>query len=206
VLRFVVPDEPVAAARPRVAVQNGHAHAYMPAKTAQAAWRIREHVTAELGPGWEPLAGPLALDVVVYVPLPASISRCRRLTERPIRRPDLDNFCKTCLDGLSPIWRDDSQVVDLIASKRYAVDSAPRWEITVTRAGAEVPDAEPDLLALVPLSAPRTPEGASARPITRTTTERVSWATTASSRGDVMPAQRNGAPADHSRPATEVTS
>jgi Holliday junction resolvase RusA-like endonuclease len=196
VLRFVVPDEPVAAARPRVAVQNGHAHAYMPAKTAQAAWRIREHVTAELGPDWHPLAGPLRLDVVMFVPLPASIPRCRRLTARPIRRPDLDNYLKTCLDGLSPLWFDDSQVVELTAAKRFAVDSAPRWEITVDQADAEVaPNVEPALLDLVPLSAPRTPEGASARPITRTTTERVSWATTASSRGDVMPAQRNGAPA-----------
>ena len=35
------------------------------------------------------------------------------------------------MDGLSPLWNDDAQVVELHAEKRYAVDSAPRWEIAI---------------------------------------------------------------------------
>ena len=34
------------------------------------------------------------------------------------KRPDLDNVCKSILDGLSGVWADDSQVCSLIASKR----------------------------------------------------------------------------------------
>jgi Holliday junction resolvase RusA-like endonuclease len=103
----------------------------VPAKTAQAAWRIREHVTVALGADWEPLAGPIRLDVTVWLAQPASMPKRDRLTARPSRRPDLDNFLKTCLDGMSPLWLDDSQVVELTAEKRYAVASVPRWEIGV---------------------------------------------------------------------------
>jgi len=128
---FTIPDAPVASGRPRVAVRGGRPHGYMPAKTAQAAWRIREHVTAELGPTWTPLGGPIALAVVVYVPMPASIPKRERLTARPERRPDLDNYVKTAMDGLSPLWDDDAQVVELHAEKRFAVDRPPCWEIAV---------------------------------------------------------------------------
>ncbi len=128
---FTVPDAPVAAGRPRVTVRGGRPHGYVPAKTAQAAWRIREHVTAALGASWTPLSGPVALAVVIYVPMPASIPKRERLTARPERRPDLDNYLKTAMDGLSPLWHDDAQVVELHAEKRYAVNSAPRWEIAV---------------------------------------------------------------------------
>ena len=128
---FTIPDAPVAAARPRVTVRGGRPHGYMPAKTAQAAWRIREHVTAALGASWTPLSGPVALAVVIYLPMPASIPKRERLTARPERRPDLDNYVKVAMDGLSPLWHDDAQVVELHAEKRYAVDSAPRWEIAV---------------------------------------------------------------------------
>lgn len=86
VFRFVIPDAPVAAARPRVAVRGGRPHGYMPARTAQAAWRIREHVAAQLGPDWTPLSGPLRLEVVAYLPMPASISKSRRASAQPTPR------------------------------------------------------------------------------------------------------------------------
>ncbi len=126
-----VPDRPVATARPRVAVRGGRAHGYTPSRTAEAVWRIRQTVTAQLGPNWEPLSGPIRLSVTAWLPQPASMSKRDRLTARPIRRPDIDNFAKTCLDGLSPVWLDDSQVVELTATKRYAIASSPRWELTV---------------------------------------------------------------------------
>ena len=121
VWRFVVPDAPVAAGRPRVAVRAGRAHAYTPTRTSEAVWRIREHVAAELGPDWTPLGGPVRLTVNVWLPQPASIAKRDRLTARPTHRPDLDNFVKTVLDGLSRLWIDDSQVVELTASKVFTV-------------------------------------------------------------------------------------
>ena len=79
----------------------------------------------------EPFAGPLAVTVVVFLRMPGSVPKRDRLTAVPVKRPDLDNYLKTLLDGCSPLWRDDSQVVDLTARKRYALTGSPRWEIAV---------------------------------------------------------------------------
>ena len=128
VLSFEVISEPVAMARPRVAVRGGRAHAYVPAKTAQAAWEIRQAAIAALG-GGEPFAGPLAVEVTAYLRQPASVPKRDRLAALPVRRPDLDNLAKTALDGCSPLWVDDAQVVDLTVRKRYGVTGSPRWEI-----------------------------------------------------------------------------
>jgi Holliday junction resolvase RusA-like endonuclease len=130
--RFSIPDVPVAAARPRVATRGGRPHGYVPAKTARATWAIREHVAAQLGSDWQPLVGPLRVTVTVWLRQPTSVPKRNRLTARPTRRPDVDNYAKTALDGLSPLWIDDAQVVELVAAKRYAVASAPRWELTVS--------------------------------------------------------------------------
>ena len=102
----------------------------MPAKMAQAAWRIREHGDRRVG-RLHSADGPIALAVVVHVPMPASIPKRERMTARPVRRPDLDEAVKTAMDGLSPLWDDDAQVVELHAEKRFAVNQAPRWEIAV---------------------------------------------------------------------------
>ena len=130
-LHVVVLDEPVASARPRVVTRGGHAHAYMPSKTVRAQWRIREALTTAAGVDWCPLTEPVRLTVTAFVRMPASIPKRSRLTALPSRRPDLDNLVKTVMDGASILWRDDAQVVELHASKRYAVDSLPCWEITV---------------------------------------------------------------------------
>lgn len=40
---------------------------------------------------------------------------------RPVKRPDIDNYVKSVLDGANGIlWEDDSQIVSLLASKHYA--------------------------------------------------------------------------------------
>jgi len=129
-LRFIVPAIPVAMARPRVTVRGGKPHAYMPAKTQQAMWQIRQSATTALG-DQPPLIGPISLHVVVFVPIPKSVPKRLRGIARPTKRPDLDNLLKTCLDGCSVLWSDDSQVVEIRATKCYAFDRPPRWEIKV---------------------------------------------------------------------------
>ncbi len=84
-----------------------------------------------VGTSWRPLEGPLRLTAIVYVRLPASVPKRARETARPTCRPDLDNYLKTVLDGASVLWRDDAQVVEILAAKRYAVDTPPRWELIV---------------------------------------------------------------------------
>ncbi|MGH7667435.1 MAG: RusA family crossover junction endodeoxyribonuclease [Candidatus Dormibacteria bacterium] len=129
----VVPAAPVAMARPRVAVRGGHPHAYVPAKTQQAAWQIRQCAIAALG-DQEPFSGPVRLTVTAHVPVPKSLPKRLRGIAQPTRRPDLDNYIKLLLDGCSPLWSDDSQVVDLRAVKAYAWDRQPQWSITVEEA------------------------------------------------------------------------
>ena len=133
-IRFEVIADPVPMPRPRVAVRGGRAHAYAPSHASAAMWQIRQAAIAALGDG-EPLVGPLAVTVTAYLRQPASIPKRDRLTALPTRRPDCDNFAKTALDGCSPLWRDDSQVVTLTVAKRYAVAGSPRWDISVEAAG-----------------------------------------------------------------------
>ncbi len=131
---FTVPAEPTPQARPRVAMRGGRPHAYQPTRSALAQWAIRQAAIAALGAD-EPLSGPVNLAVTAYLRQPSSIPKRDRLTALPTRRPDLDNFLKLALDGCSPLWADDSQVVTLQAAKRYAVTGSPRWEIVVEAVG-----------------------------------------------------------------------
>lgn len=127
---FEVIADPVAQGRPRVAVRGAKAHAYQPARSAQAQWEIRMAALAALG-DQEPFTGPVSVTVSAWVRMPLSLPKRARPTALPTRRPDLDNLLKTVLDGCSPLWRDDSQVVTLHAAKRYALGSQPRWSIAV---------------------------------------------------------------------------
>ena len=129
-IRFEVIADPVAMPRPRVAVRGGKAHGYVPSHASEAMWQIRQAAIAALG-STEPFAGPLSVTVTAYLRQPGSIPKCRRATALPTKRPDLDNLLKLVIDGCSPLWGDDSQVVDLTASKRFAVTGSPRWDIAV---------------------------------------------------------------------------
>ena len=53
--------------------------------------------------------------------------------QRPAGTPDLDKLCRAVLDGLTNggAWKDDGQVVTLIAHKLYAVDT-PGCKIEIT--------------------------------------------------------------------------
>lgn len=59
----------------------------------------------------------LEVEVLFVVPRPRSCS-CRPY---PSVRPDIDKYARGFLDALNGVvWRDDGQVVDLVARKRYA--------------------------------------------------------------------------------------
>lgn len=130
-LRLRVPTDPVAKARPRVAIRGGHAHAYTPAKTQEAEWRIRDAFTKAY-PEHLPWSGPIRLHVTAWLAMPKSIPKKHRLDALPTKRPDCDNYLKTVLDALNGVaFADDSQVVTVHFAKRYAAAEAPAWEIAV---------------------------------------------------------------------------
>lgn len=67
------------------------------------------------------LEGPVSLSLVFDLPRPKSLPK--RVTDH-LKKPDLDKLVRACKDALTGVvWRDDSQVVRLSASKRYAAGS-----------------------------------------------------------------------------------
>jgi Holliday junction resolvase RusA-like endonuclease len=76
--------------------------------------------------GRPPLAGPLQVNFVAFLPVPRSWSQKRARSALaglvlPTYRPDLDNMIKNVLDGSNGIlFADDALITDMVVSKRYS--------------------------------------------------------------------------------------
>ena len=89
-----------------------------------------------------PLEGPVHLKMTAFLPIPMSWSG-KKITQaetgrlRPTTKPDLDNLAKNLKDCLTVtgFWRDDKQVTDLTATKRYNDGQGPRWEVEILEVG-----------------------------------------------------------------------
>jgi len=131
-LTFRVVTDPVAKARPRASFRGGQARIYTPAKTKDAEWRIRT-TFCETFPQHEAWVGPVSLAITALLAMPQSIPKKRRDSALPVTRPDVDNYLKTVLDALNGVaFKDDSQVVSVACSKRYALVGPPAWEIDLS--------------------------------------------------------------------------
>jgi crossover junction endodeoxyribonuclease RusA len=75
--------------------------------------------------------GPVSVEAHFFLPRPKSLGI---KTKSHLTRPDIDKLSRALLDALTGvIWRDDSQVVTLLVSKKYAcLGESPRVDITVT--------------------------------------------------------------------------
>ena len=99
-------------------------HTFTPERTrsfeARLAWAAQEAMG-----GRPPLEGPLAVDVVIRMPVPVSKPKKWQAAAlageiRPTKKPDADNFAKM-LDACNLIaWVDDSQIVRLVVEKFYS--------------------------------------------------------------------------------------
>lgn len=65
------------------------------------------------------LAGPVSVSAVFRMPRPVSVPKSRK---HPAVKPDLDKMLRALFDGITDagLWEDDSRVVSVAASKRYA--------------------------------------------------------------------------------------
>lgn len=119
---FTIPGEPVPKGRPRF-TKSGDV--YTPKRT-----KDYEDYIQYLYKGKE-LQGEIEAEIKVYLQIPKSASKTRKeklLTERPTKRPDLDNLAKTILDALNGLaYKDDSQVVSLLIEKYWSDN--PRVEV-----------------------------------------------------------------------------
>ena len=81
----------------------------------------------------------MRVEIDFYLPRPSSIKKAKRAL--PIVPPDVDKLARAVLDGLGQglngksgdgmLWGDDSQVIELVASKFYADDIEPGATIRV---------------------------------------------------------------------------
>lgn len=83
-------------------------------------WRAQVAAAARTVMGdREPFTAPVRVEVVFWMARPATVSETKR--PLPSVYPDIDKLSRALLDGMTAIvYRDDSLVVDLVASKRYS--------------------------------------------------------------------------------------
>jgi Holliday junction resolvase RusA-like endonuclease len=129
---ITIAGPPTAKGRPRM-TRNGFA--YTPAATRK--YEAHGRLAAQLAmDGRPPINMPVRAEIVIDLPMPASWSAKRRDAAlaggiRPTTRPDADNYVKAALDAVNAIVvTDDSMIVDLIVSKRYA--TVPALTIVIT--------------------------------------------------------------------------
>lgn len=134
-IQFTIPGEPVAKGRARAFVRNGHIAHHTPDKTARYE-NLVKLAAQEAMHGKPPCEGPVKLTVCAYMGIGTSWSKKRQAAalegrERPTKKPDVDNIVKAIKDGLNGVaWRDDSQVVRLVADKHWS--DTPRVFVAIS--------------------------------------------------------------------------
>ena len=120
-------------ARPKGSMRRGRGRAVFDSNPHVKAWSLLVRQVAQRAVAASPvlLRGPLGVAVEFHLPRPQKYDR--RGAVAHLTAPDLDKLIRAVLDALTGIiYRDDSQVVDLSAAKRYAAtDAAPFARILV---------------------------------------------------------------------------
>jgi Holliday junction resolvase RusA-like endonuclease len=132
VIEIIVAGSPLGKERVRFVKATGRA--FTPERTVNYESRVAL-AGSEAMAGRSPMEGPLEVSIAAYVPIAQSWSKKRQAaalagTERPTKKPDIDNLIKSLADGLNlVVWIDDSQIVQVTAAKHYS--DRPRVEIRV---------------------------------------------------------------------------
>lgn len=124
---FVIEGKPTAKQRPRF---SGH-RTYTPAKTIEFEKKVRE---AYLNQGGIYFGDkPLEVHITFIFPIAKSWSKKKREDAlhgrlKMTSRPDTDNLSKSVMDSLNGIaYKDDSQIINLIANKEYGEEKTIVW-------------------------------------------------------------------------------
>lgn len=116
---------PKGAAHIGLNVHTGRPVSFTPAHTRkyQATLRLAAQKVME---GMNPLTGPVAVKIIVDIPVPKSYSKkktakCLSGEVHPTKRPDLDNYAKIAFDAMNQIvFVDDNQITTFRCDKRYS--------------------------------------------------------------------------------------
>lgn len=121
---FMVEGNPVGKGRPRFAKRGKFVSTYTPTKTRDYESIIKDAAKQAMGNS-APLETPVTVAIYITVPIPSSYSKkrteaCLKGSERPIKKPDIDNIAKCFLDAMNEIvYLDDTQVLTLHVTKVY---------------------------------------------------------------------------------------
>jgi len=133
-ITFSIPGEAVAKGRAKVTTIGGHARMYTPTKTLNYESKVALFAKQAMGDR-NLFDGPVALDLTLYMAIPASWSKKKRDMALsgaviPTTKPDCSNVLKAVEDGMNGVvYLDDKQIADLRVSKRYC--ECPSVVVTV---------------------------------------------------------------------------
>jgi Holliday junction resolvase RusA-like endonuclease len=134
---FTVPGVPVAQPRQRVRVAKIKgkflAMNYTPKADPVNSFKAACKIAAQAAYSGPPLDCPLSVRLEFVFPRLKATKGQGRTSKTT--KPDADNLAKSIMDSLNgQLWRDDSIICDLFASKRLAaVDEQPAVFVTVER-------------------------------------------------------------------------
>lgn len=124
-MRFTIPGEPVGKGRPRVVRRGGVTQSFTPQKTVVYENLVKMCFRQQCRGGFFD-GEALRMHLVMYYGLPKHDSKVRRQMKldgetRPTKKPDIDNCIKVVADALNGVaYRDDTQIVEVTATKYYA--------------------------------------------------------------------------------------
>jgi crossover junction endodeoxyribonuclease RusA len=129
VAAFSVEGAPVPKGSTRAFIPKGWSRPVITAaspKTKTWQQHVNQHANEQ---GFTEKPGPFRVVLRFVLPRPKRLKGWPKHTSRP----DVDKLSRCILDALTGVvWKDDSQVISLRASKRYAQpDEAPRVDIRV---------------------------------------------------------------------------
>jgi len=119
-----IPGKPIAKKRPRFARRGKFVTTYSDQETEEGKFLLL--ALQQIGDR-KPLEGPITISAEFFMPIPKSTSKKKTLlmeagTIQHTKKPDIDNLIKFPLDVLNGVlWKDDSQVVSIFASKNYSL-------------------------------------------------------------------------------------
>ena len=134
-IKIIVLGEPVTQLRP---IFNSHTRtASDPKKSRDYKLKVRQTAENYLGKDFELINEAISVELMFYKSVPKSYSKKNTAMAikgdlKPTVKPDIDNYIKCVLDGLTKVvWTDDNLIVDITAKKRYA--EVPRAEIIIKK-------------------------------------------------------------------------
>lgn len=132
-VKITIDGDVVAQGRPRFSRKGGFVRTYDPPKSMAYKKKVKEEAEKQVSHVFDK---PIAIHMDIYREVPKSWSKKKKKDAYdgkilPKTRPDLDNYFKGILDGLSgTAYTDDNIICEISGNKRYGT---PRVEIKIRR-------------------------------------------------------------------------